>query len=295
MKKDITELFVFIDDFTEAAELHLKQSMIATNSNSSNKPTRTTNMTLAEILTILLLYQQSPCKNFKYFYLSYLKLYKSEFPNLVSYERFVVLKSRVLIFLTMLLQWLVSLSKATGINFIDATSINICHNKRISRNKVFYGFAKLGKTTKGWFFGFKLHVVINDLRQIHGLKLTKVNVDDRTPVPDHVKHLKGLLFGDKGYIKSELFESLHAKGLKLVTSIKKGMKNLPMIIFEKQMLKKRSIIETVFDYLKNKFELEHSRHRSVMNFFVHILATLVAYSMKTTKPRVRYNNLIAQS
>ena len=114
----------------------------------------------------------------------------------------------------------------------------------------------------------------------------------RPPVPGLVKHLTGLLFGDKGYIKSELFKDLYAKGLKLVTSIKKKMQNLPMIFFEKQMLKKRSIIETVFDYLKNKFEIEHSRHRSMTNFMVHILATLVTYSMKTTKPSIKYDNCL---
>jgi hypothetical protein len=291
MKKDITGLFVFIDDFCKCADLYINEHLIATNQKLP-KLTRIPQMTTAEILTITLLYQKSPCKNFKYFYKSYLQLYKSDFPNLVSYERFVSLKSRILVYLNMLLQWLISFSTQTGISFIDSSSINVCHNKRISRNKVFKGFAEIGKSTKGWFYGFKLHLVINENGDIHGAKLTRGNVDDRVPVPGLVKHLTGLLFGDKGYIKSELFKDLYAKGLKLVTSIKKKMQNLPMIFFEKQMLKKRSIIETVFDYLKNKFEIEHSRHRSMTNFMVHILATLVTYSMKTTKPSIKYDNCL---
>lgn len=291
MKKDITDLFVFIDDFCKAADLYINTRTITTNQRLA-KPTRIPQMTTGEILTITLLYQKSPCKNFKYFYKSYLQLYKIDFPNLVSYERFVSLKPRILLHLDMLLQWLISFSKQTGISFIDSSSINVCHNKRISRNKVFKGFAAIGKSTKGWFYGFKLHLVINQNGEIHGAKLTKGNIDDRAPVPRLVKHLSGLLFGDKGYIKSELFKDLYSKGLKLVTSIKKKMQNLPMILFEKQMLKKRSIIETVFDYLKNKFEIEHSRHRSVSNFMVHMLATLVAYSMKTTKPTIRYDNCL---
>lgn len=188
-----------------------------------------------------------------------------------------------------------SLSKKTGISLIDATSINICHNKRIRSNKVFEGFAELGKTTKGWFYGFKLHVVINEFGQIHSAKLTEGNVDDRVPVPKLVSHLTGLLFGDKGHIKSELFNRLYSKDLKLVTGIKKTMKNMQMNLFEKQMLKKRSIIETVLDYLKNKFEMEHTRHRSVWNFLVHIMATLVAYSMKTNKPKVKMNCCLANA
>lgn len=292
MKQDTTNLFVFIDDFYKAADLYISHHFISENQKSYN-PTRIPTMTISEILTIVLLYQKSPCKNFKYFYQSYLQLYKPEFPNLVSYERFVSLKPRTLGYLQMLLQWLISLSYKTGISFVDATGIAVCHNKRISGNKVFKEFAALGKTTKGWFYGFKLHLIISDKGEIHGAKLTKGNVDDRVPVPALARNLTGLLFGDKGYIKAELFSELYAKGLKLVTGIKEGMKNKPMIMFEKQMLRKRSIIETVFDYLKNKFELEHSRHRSIWNFLVHIMSTLVVYSMKTTKPKVTYNNCIA--
>lgn len=192
----------------------------------------------------------------------------------------------------MLLKWLISLSHRTGNSFIDATSINVCHNKRISRNKVFKGLAEIGRTTKGWFFGFKMHVVINENGEIIAVKLTKGNVDDRTPVPNLVKHLTGLLFGDKGYISKELFSDLYSCDLKLVTGIRKSMKNILMPLYDKQMLKKRSIIETVFDYLKNKFELEHSRHRSIWNFLVHIISTLVTYSLKTTKPKVRYSHAI---
>ena len=288
MKKDITDLFVFIDDFCKATDLFISNHML-TNKEKLSKPTRVSQMSTQEIITIILLYQQSPCKNFKYFYNSYLQLYKVEFPNLISYERFVTLKPRILMYLQMLLNWIMSLSQKTGISFIDATSINVCHNKRITSNKVFEGFAKLGKTTKGWFYGFKLHIVINELGQIHSAKLTEGNVDDRAPVPKLVRHLTGLLFGDKGYIKSELFNSLYSKDLKLITGIKKTMKNMPVILFEKQMLKKRSIIETVFDYLKNKFEIEHTRHRSMWNFLVHIMATLLAYSMKNNKPKVNMN------
>ncbi len=174
----------------------------------------------------------------------------------------------------------------TGISYIDATSIAVCHPKRISRNKVFKGLAKLGKTTYGWFFGFKLHMVINEKGEIQGVTLTKGNVDDRKPVPNLTEKLIGLLFGDKGYIKKELFEKLFDRGLKLVTKVKKGMKNTLMLLEEKIFLRKRSIIETVFGYLKDRLELEHSRHRSPINFLVHIFSTLVSYSMKPKKPSI---------
>lgn len=292
MKKDITELFLFVDDFCKEIDEYMAHHLLAQGC-VKKKPTRIPQMSLSEVLTIIFLFHQSPCKNFKYFYQSYLGLYRAEFPTLLSYERFIELKPRCLPYLSILIQWLCLQSKQTGIAFVDATSLAVCHPKRISRNKVFKGIAALGKTTKGWFFGLKLHVVINEIGQIHGVKLTAGNVDDRIPVPNLTKRLTGLLFGDKGYIKKELFQSLYERGLKLVTGIKKQMQNKPMILFEKMMLKKRSIIETVFDYLKNKFEIEHTRHRSVWNAIVHILSTLVVYSLKSNKPAIKNNFMIA--
>lgn len=191
-----------------------------------------------------------------------------------------------------MLQWYAQQAQDTGISYIDATSIAVCHPKRISRNKVFKGIAKLGKTTKGWFFGLKLHLVANEKGEIHGLQLTPGNVDDRVTVPCLTKRLTGLLFGDKGYIKQELFDDLYARGLKLVTGIKKGMKNKLIPIFEKILLRKRSVIESIFAVLKYHFELEHTRHRSLWNALVHILSTLVAYCLKPTKPTISQTFLI---
>jgi hypothetical protein len=112
-------------------------------------------------------------------------------------------------------------------------------------------------------------------------QFTKGNVDDRTPVPNLTKHVQGLLFGDKGYIKQFLFEQLLAE----------NMQPKIMLLFEKIMLKKRSIIESVFGVLKQHFDLEHTRHRSTANAFVHMLSTIAAYCMKKTKPTS--NNLIS--
>ncbi len=278
MNKNVTELFCFVDDFCKAINKNFAEKLLP----NSKKPTRTPGITHSEILTIILLYQQSRCEDFKSFYTYYLKaLHGSEFQNLPTYSRFIRLKV-----FSALLKWLCEQSKMTGISYIDATSIAVCHPKRISRNKVFKGLAKLGKTTYGWFLGFKLHMVINEKGEIQGVTMTKGNVDDRKPVPKLTEKLTGLLFGDKGYIKKELFAKLFDRGIKLVTKVKKGMKNTLMLLEEKIFLRKRSIIETVFGYLKNRLDLEHSRHRSPINFLVHIFSTLVSYSMKPKKPSI---------
>lgn len=279
MKKDITGLFCWVDDFyisinNERNKIRYK--------NNSRKPTRITSLTDSEIVTIILMFQQSPCKNFKYFYNSYLQLYKPEFPKMPTYERFVALMPRVLYLLVILLCCI--LRRDSKVAYIDSTSLNVCHPKRITRNKVFKGLATIGKTTKGWFFGFKLHIIIDDKGNLMSAKVTKGNVDDRSVVPQMTADMHGFLFADKGYISRELFLRLLARGLKLITGIKHNMKNILMTFEEKILLRKRSLVETVFDYLKNKLMLEHSRHRSFVNMLVHIVSTLIVYQIKPTKP-----------
>ena len=120
---------------------------------------------------------------------------------------------------------------------MDSTSLNICHPKRIKSNKVFKGLAKIGKSTKGWFFGFKLHIVIDPQGNLMNVKITKGNTNDRSPVLSMTEKMKGFLFADKGYISKELFLKLIARGLKIVTGIKNNMKNTLMILNEKLVLR----------------------------------------------------------
>jgi len=177
----------------------------------------------------------------------------------------------------------------TGIYFIDSTAISICHNKRRYRNKVFANLAKSGKSSMGYFHGFKLHAIINHKGEFVALKITKGNVDDRKPVEDMTKDLTGKVYADKGYINNNLFLTLYSRGLKMVHGIKKNMKNKLMNLEEKLMLRKRNLIESVFDYLKNKMNLLHTRHRSPINALVHILSNLVAYSLKKNKPALKFD------
>ena len=167
MKKDITELFIYLDDFCKEYDILMAQSIIP--NQPCKKPTRIPSLTISEMMTIIILFQQSPCKNFKYFYLSYLQQYKQEFPRLPSYNRFVELQQRCLAHFHALLMVLCALSHHTGINYIDATCLPVCHNKRTSRHKVFKGLAALGKSTMGWFFGFKLHLIINEKGELLNL------------------------------------------------------------------------------------------------------------------------------
>lgn len=285
MKQDITEEFCMIDDFVKEYKKMQNNFELQDKNHIIRHKTRTPNLSESEIICIVLLFQKSPCKNFKFFYNSYAQLYKSEFPKMPSYARFVALMPRIIHIMLVLLYSI--LGKPSSKNhFIDSTSIAVCSTKRISRNKLFKHIAKLGKTTKGWFFGFKLHIVINTTGELVSIKFTKGNTSDVSVLNSMSRNIKGRIFGDKGYISRRLFLILYNRGLKLITSIKKTMKNSPIDIYEKIMLRKRSLVETVFDFLKNKLQLEHTRHRSTSNFLLHIISTLVCYQMKKTKPSV---------
>ena len=286
MKKDITELYCFIADFCTKLSSHAKHSQIGAGQVITRKPA----MDICEILTIVIMFHKSPCKNFKYFYNSYLQLYKQEFPTLLSYNRFVELKPRSLSYFVALMYSL--LSQDSLVHFIDSTMLPVCHNKRIYSHKVFDGFAAIGKSSMGWFYGLKLHLVVNSKGQIAWFQLTSGNVSDSKVAGKITKQLKGLLIGDKWYISSKLFKQLFNRGLKLITGIRKNMKNKLMTLHEKILLRKRSISETVNDYLKNKMSICHTRHRSPINAIVHIISTMVAYSLNPRKPSITMNNLI---
>ena len=145
----------------------------------------------------------------------------------------------------------------------------------------------------GWFYGFKLHSVINDKGEILNFMITQANVDDREPLKNEgfLKAIFGKLFGHKGYISEKLAHILFADGIHLLTSIRNKMKNSLMSISDKILLRKRSVIETVNDELKNICQVEHSRHRCFTNFIVNLIAGLIAYSFLPKKPSIHYHKI----
>ena len=241
----------------------------------------------SEIMTILIEFQRSNYRHFKGYYTEYVSVHlRDEFPALVSYNRFVQLMPRVAVPLAMYLHS--RFESSAGIAFIDATSLAVCHNRRIGQHKVFKDSAQRGKTSMGWFYGFKLHGVINATGGLVAAMLSPGNLDDRKPVPRLTRALTGLLFGDKGYLSQALFALLLRRGLKLITSVRRNMKQRLLSLSEKLLLRKRALIETVHDQLKNIANIEHSRHRSPTNFVVHLLAGLLAYTFQPKKPSLRF-------
>lgn len=277
---DLTRLFCDIDDFCQEYVPEWKKELIESGEKKRDKEC---SLSLSEIMTIIIAFHQSNYRTFKWYYTILVsKYWTGAFPHLVSYNRFVELMGMALVPLCAFVH--TRKGKVTGIAFVDSTIIRVCNNLRISIHKVFKGVAKRGKTSTGWFYGFKLHLIINEYGELLSFKLTPGNVDDRNPVPKMTKELWGKLFGDKGYISKKLFKLLFKKGVQLITSVKKNMQNILVPMLDKILLRKRSIIETVNDQLKNISQIEHSRHRSIINFMVNIVSGLIAYTYQEKKP-----------
>lgn len=284
-KDKITEIFYVIDEFSKNFDAEIEKQPLLTN-NGKVRRRRSTSLSDSEIITILLMFHFGTYRNFKHYYLSFIREHlKSEFPQAVSYNRFVELQSRVFFKLMFFLN-LKSFGKCTGISFVDSTMIPVCHNLRRYANKVFKGIATDGKGTMGWCHGFKLHLVCNDRGEIITFSLTGANVSDKDPkvMTLLAKNLYGKLFADRGYISQKLFDNLFLDGVQLVTGLRTNMKNKLMPMWDKIMLRKRYVIETINDMLKNTAQLVHSRHRSLNNFIMNIIAALGAYSFFDNKP-----------
>jgi len=278
----LVELFVAVDDFWLVFGPAWHQHLLAS---GERHRIRSTQLSESEIMTIVILFQQSHYRDFKAFYLGYVGRHlQPAFPKLVSYPRFVTLMQSMGLPLYVFLR--ISMGQCTGISFVDSTPLAVCHNRRIGRHRVFDGFAQRGKTTMGWFYGFKLHLIINHVGELIAFALTPGNVDDRVPLPEMVQRVFGKLFGDKGYLSQTLRDDLRDIGIELITSIRRNMKPQLMPLHDKLMLRRRSIIETINDQLKNIAQIEHSRHRSVNNFLVNLLAGLIAYCLRPNKPTV---------
>jgi hypothetical protein len=177
----------------------------------------------------------------------------------------------------------------TGRYFIDSTKLQVCDNLRIHSHQVFKDIAKRGKTSTGWFFGFKLHLAINHKGDLMSFKLTPGNVDDRAVVDQLTKDLKGWLFGDKGYINSKLSKTLKDRELELITRPKKKMKDAPLSPTKQRWLDKRGVVESVIDQLKSIVHIQHTRHRSPNNLITSLFAGLLAYILKPEKPSVSFS------
>jgi hypothetical protein len=282
---DILALFFDIDEFCKLFEPIWNRHLLAENAKKRN---RQRSLSLSEVMTILVLFHCSGYRNLKQFYLEFVCIHLSkEFPKRVCYSRFVEFERDALIPLAAYLQ--TKRGSCTGISFVDSTKIKVCENLRIPQHRQFADIARRGFTSTGWFYGFKLHLTISECGELLSWFITPGNTDDRQVVPMLAKRIWGKLFGDKGYVSNPLKLLLAESNIEFITKLKKNMKDQQISAVDRILLRKRAIIETVFDQLKNISQIEHTRHRSFWNFLVNIIAGLTAYCWREKKPMLNYN------
>lgn len=285
-------LFCHVDDFCQQFEPQWQQKLL---SHGGVRRIRAKSLCLSEIMTILIAFHQNHYRNFKHFYLNHVQQYWLDaFPKLPSYQRFIQWVPSTVIPLCVYLKH--CFGNCTGISFLDSTKIQVCHNRRISSHKVFQDLAQRGKTSVDWFFGFKLHLVVNERGEIVNMSLTPGNVDDRKPVVELLKGFWGKVFGDRGYVSQKLATKLLKDfGIEFFAKPKRNMKNKLIRLQDKLLSRKRYIIETINDQLKNISQIEHSRHRSPINFCANLLCGLIAYCHQPKKPSLHLEWILPPS
>ena len=283
----LTRLYCEIDDFCQEFIPLWKQQLV---SDGSKKRDRSCCLSYSEIMTIVVHFHQSGYRKFKWYYQQYVQVaLKKAFPNIPSYSHFIELKPRIMMPLTLFMH---SLCKpGRGLAFIDSTPLRVCQNLRIPRHKTFKKDAGRSKSSTGWFYGFKLHLVVDDCGNIVSFSITSGNTDDRKPVPTLLKNVTGKVFGDRGYISKKLAELLAFDDISFITTIKKNMTPKVISDVDKALLRKRSIIETINDQLKNVSQIEHSRHRSLSGYMINVISGLIAYTYQPKKPSLNLDYL----
>ena len=255
----VTEIFCMADDFCKIFDRFIKVNGLGPKrDNKKRRYHRAGTMSSAEVITIMILFHLSGYKCLKHFYVNEVKENMTDlFPATVSYNRFTELERGVIVPFVLFVKKC-CMGMCTGISFVDSTALRVCKNQRIHFHRVFRGIAQRGQCSMGWFYGFKLHLICNEKGDLLSFMLTPGNVDDREPLKNKsfVEQIFGKIVGDKGYISKELFGRLFVDGIQLVTR------------------------------LKNMTQIEHSRHRSVANFAVNLMAGLAAYSFFPKKPMI---------
>lgn len=293
---ELVKLYCQIDDFCKRFIPNWEKRLIE--DNNSKKRRRKIRksykncLAYGEIMAILILYNSSSYKCFKYFYLDFaLKNLKDFFPNMPCYDRFTSIQKKAFIPLLSFLLYICKKSKRTGIYYIDSTYLEVCKNQRIYKHKTFKGVAQRGKTSVGWFFGFKLHIVINQIGEILNLNVTKGNISDSKAVKSITKNLFGKLFGDKGYLGKELFEYLLKNNLELFTKVRKNMKQRIISRINQFLLSKRGVVETVIGQFKTRYNMVSTRYRTISNYFMNIISAVTAYQLNPRKPSININQI----
>lgn len=273
------QIYSIIDEFIKAAELDKNFSFLIKNWNGKRGPKR--RLSITQVISLNLLRFEAHIKDLKAFH----RIVKAMdlIPGMPNYENFLKASNRSFPVMALFMQFLLAqnrLRNESGIHFIDSTPVSTCLNRRISSHKVTKGFASRGKSTKGWFYGFKLHGVCSENGLLESLVFTGGNINDSRMAGKVTENLKGKFFCDAGYLKkAEDLAKLAESGRFICAAARKNMDRL-MTCEQREHLRKRNIIESGWGVLKQNYFLEYHQARCMDGLFRHYASCISAYILQ---------------
>lgn len=286
MLEHLLPIFCLVDDFCKLIDKKFENKMIGNQKYKLN-PNKNNKLSVSEIITIIIFFHKSSYRNFKSYYKDFVCIYWKElFPKLPSYQRFIERQYEAIMPMTLLFRCLEK--NETGVYYIDSTPIKSCNILRANSHKVFKKIASRGKTSTGWFYGFKLHILINEKGDLIDFSFTTGSIHDVHQLEHLSKSIYNAeIYGDKGYISTKIEKELKRKSTTLITKVRKNMKPRAITSAQKYFLSKRGLVETVIDILKNEIQIEHTRHRSINNFMANLISGILAYKFRSKKPAIK--------
>jgi len=273
-------IYCFVDDFLKGIVRSISHALMKPN--QSTPPTKKHNLAVAELVSLALFRFFTGHHNWKQFYRFIRTYHTGDFPNISNYQNFIASMNHLSCFAAVMLQGLMhffrTITGLNGVKIADSTKLEVCKVKREFTHKVAKSVAHKGKSSMGWFYGFKLHIVCNELMQILGIKITPGNTDDRKGLDMMWSKIFGSIIADAGYLGKNWFEKARFLGKHLFTAVKANMKKI-MTEVQHQLLNLRQRIESVFSVLKVRLGLETSLPRSVLGHFAHYLWCITAYQV----------------
>lgn len=276
--KNIVEVYCFIDNFVKMIESKKAKSLVG----------RKSMLTKTDYITLAIFKQDHGIKTTKQLYEFVRDYMQKDFLPLPSYQQFNHgIKSTFRYFV--IIAWILTKmtrKKGARYHIVDSSPLPVCNNQYRFIAKLFKGFARSGKNLNGWFWGFKLHLIINHNMEIEAIRISGGSTSDIDALnDDFIEGIKGWLIGDKGYIGQSKARQLAKKGLKLVTRSRKNMKKVPALPIHNYLLSKRQAIESTFSYLKHRLSVLNSYARSVEGFFVNVFSAIITYTLNITKTK----------
>lgn len=284
----LLQLFCIVDTLVREVLFHT--SSLPESGNTLGRPH---NLSISEAVTISLYRFLFPWTDFKHYYGFVQNYHTKEFPNAPHYDNMLSYQKQLLPFFTKLLGILIAINrsafknKKVRIMCVDGSPLPVCVNKRIFHHKVMKQVSARGKSTMGWFYGMKLHILVDERGNLLGVTITPGNVDERTQVKKLVGDItNSLLIADAGYVKELLKQELFEKnGIQFVTGVKRTMKKL-MSCEQHSVLRARQLVETVIGSVKHRLGMTFRLHRSIAGYQVHFVLTLIAYTLFKSLARI---------